>query len=128
MANIKISFKGKDYSISDSSAFEAGAAVEDVVTFAEMASWGAKPKFFTLARAIGALLRFAGAKVSDREVKAELDRSLANMDAEGNGAEFLMGAIGQLQAILFDGAPDDDGETPPPGKKTASSKARIKSR
>lgn len=128
MRRIVLNFKGVEYVISENRAFEAGAEVEEIVTFAEMNSWGDKPRFFKLAMALGALLRFAGAKVSDAEVKREIDTSLL---AVGGGdearGEYLMGAIGQLQAILFDGAPEDDaGEAP--GKAKASSKSRSKRR
>ena len=123
MADIVLKWKGKEYRISDAKAFEAGAALEEVVTLAELQSFGVRPKFFTLARAMGVLLRFAGVKVSDREVKAEIDASITR--AAGQGIDeadakevFAVSAIQQLVAVLFDGAPSDgDGE---PGETSAS--------
>lgn len=125
---IRINFKGVEYKIPDSKAFEAGEAVENVVTLAEMHSWGDRPKFFVLARALGALLRFAGAKVSDKEVKRDIDQSLL---AIGGGDEarqnYMMSAMEQLQAVLFDGAPEESGDAVPE-KAKASSRPRSKKR
>lgn len=124
MAGITLSFKGETFTIPEAKAFEAGAAVEEVVTLSEMAQWGAAPKFFKLARAFGALLRFAGARVSDTEVKAEIDASILRAVETGTdeGAAnemFAVSAMAQLQAVLFTGAPDDAGGKPP-GKTSAS--------
>lgn len=124
MANITLSFKGETFTIPETRAFEAGAAVEEVVTLAEMAQWGTAPKFFKLARAFGALLRFAGARVSDTEVKAEIDASIMRaVDAglqPGEANEmFAVSAMSQLQAVLFTGAPEEGG-TSAPGKTSAS--------
>lgn len=124
MPNITLSFKGETYVIPETRAFEAGAAVEDVVTLAEMSQWGAAPKFFKLARAFGALLRFAGARVSDTEVKAEIDASImravdAGADATTANEMFAVQAMAQLQAVLFTDAPVEGGDTAP-GKTSAS--------
>ena len=63
MNSIRLSFRGQEFSIPANRAFEAGAAVEEIVTLSEIAQWGAAPKFFKLARAFGALLRLAGCKM-----------------------------------------------------------------
>lgn len=123
MADIVLKWKGSDHRIPDARAFEAGAALEEVVTLAELQSFGTRPKFFTLARAMGCLLRFAGVKVSDREVKAEIDASIRSAVSDGlDEADvkevFAVSAIQQLVAVLFDGAPNDgDGQ---PGETSAS--------
>lgn len=124
MRNITLSFNGETFVIPETRAFEAGAAVEEVVTLAEMAQWGASPKFFKLARAYGALLRFAGARVSDTEVKAEIDASIMRAVETGVNADdatgmFAVSAMSQLQAVLFTDAPDTGGDAPP-GKTSAS--------
>ena len=123
MADIVLKWKGEVYRIPDARAFEAGAALEDVVTLAELQSFGARPKFFTLAKGMGVLLRFAGVKVSDREVKAEIDASIARAAAAGLDSDavkesFAVSAIQQLIAVLFEGAPDDGGDEP--GETSAS--------
>lgn len=132
MADIVLTWKAKEYRIPESRAFEAGAALEDVVTLADIQSWATNPRFFVIAKATGLLLRFAGCKVSDSEVKQEIDRSIARAAQQGLAEEhakelFAIRAMQQLVAVLFDGAPDtDDGEAPE--KPSASSKPRSKSR
>lgn len=123
---IKLTFKGQEYAVPESRAFDLGERVEEVVTLAEMASWGRSPRYFKIAKAFGVMLRFAGCKVSDAEVKAELDASIMAA-ARDNGADegdvreiFAIKAVEQLQAVLFDGAPSADGESGGPGKTTAS--------
>lgn len=124
MAEIVLKWRGAEYRIPDTRAFEAGAAVEEVVTLAELQSFAAKPKFFTIARAMGALLRFAGVKVSDAEVKREIDASIlraakGGIDAEEAKEAFAVNAIQQLVAVLFEGA-SGDGDGDAPGETSAS--------
>jgi len=124
MADIVLKWRGQEYRIPDSRAFEAGAAVEEVVTLADLQSFAHRPKFFMIAKAMGALLRFAGVKVSDAEVKREIDASIikaasAGADAEAAKEAFAVNAISQLMQVLFEGAPtDDDGDAP--GETSAS--------
>lgn len=132
MANIVLRWRGEEYRIPDDRAFAAGAALEDVVTLGELQSYGPHPKFFTIARAMGTLLRFAGVKVSDVEVKREIDLSIARAVSSGIQQEdakevFAVNAIAQLVAVLFDGAVTSD-EDAPAGKTSASSRPRTKSR
>ena len=131
MAGISLSFRGQTWTIPENRAFEAGAAVEEVVSLSEMAQWGAQPKFFKLARAFGTLLRFAGAKCSDAEVKAEIDASIlraidTGRDKDAATEMFAVAAMAQLQAVLFTGAPDGGGDKPP-GKTSALSRRRSRS-
>lgn len=121
---ITLKFRGETYTVPESKAFALGAEVEEVVTLAEIASWGKHPKFFKIARAFGVMLRFAGCKVSDADVKAEIDASM--MRAVGEGSDkldveqmFAIMAVEQLQAVLFNDAPQGGGESAP-GKTTAS--------
>lgn len=132
MADIVLKWRGQEFRIPESRAFEAGAALEDIVTMGELQSYSAKPKFFTLAKAMGCLLRFAGAKVSDSEVKREIDASILRAATDGideaDAKEvFAIQAVHQLIAVLFDGAPEGDEEAAPE-KTSASSKPRSKSR
>lgn len=131
MADIVLKWRGQEYRIPDARAFEAGAALEEVVTLAELQSFSTKPRFFTIAKAMGCLLRFAGVKVSDSEVKREVDASImraASAGVDENDAKevFAVQAVQQLVAVLFDGAPDGDGDAP--GETFASSKPHSKSR
>lgn len=132
MPDIVLKWKGVDYRIPESRAFEAGAALEEVVTLAAVQSWATNPRFFVIAKATGLLLRFAGCKVSDAEVKQEIDRSIANAAAQGVSEDdakelFAIRAMQQLVAVLFDGSPESD-EASAPEKTSASSKPRSKSR
>jgi hypothetical protein len=125
MPDIVLKWDGREYRIPESRAFEAGAALEEVVTLAELQSYGTRPKFFRIAMAMGALLRFAGCKVSDAEVKREIDASIQRI-AAAQGAEageveevFAVTAVGQLISVLFQGAPTEtSGDAP--GETSAS--------
>lgn len=130
MGDIVLKFRGKTYTIPESRAFAVGSEVENVVTLGEMAGWGNNPRFFKIASAFGVMLRFAGCKVSDGEIKAEIDvsiRAAISADVtEGDAAEvFAVTAVQQLQAVLFQDAPGgDDGSAPE--KTTASSRRRSR--
>jgi len=124
MPDIVLNWRGETYRIPESRAFEAGAAVEEIVTLQELQGYQSRPRFFTIARAMGCLLRFAGCKVSDRDVKAEIDACILRAAKDGVTAEeakeyFVAQAFAQLAAVLFDGAPDD-GESDAPGETSAS--------
>lgn len=129
MPNINLSFKGETYTIRDDQAFEAAEAVEDVMTIPEIVAMQAAPKFTKIARCFGAMLRFAGVKVSDREVHQEMMREISAMegDADVSEAKELLAAqaIAALLSVLMDGAPEGDAE-PTEGKPKASSKPRSK--
>jgi len=130
MPNITLSFKGTDYKILENSAFEVAEEVEEIVTLAELAKMQTNPKFVKIAKCLGVMLRFAGAKVSDKDVHSEIIREIAGLSEEDAGAAKDMlaaQAIGSLMAVLMDGAPIDD-EAPAPEKTKASSKRRSKSR
>jgi len=118
MPDIVLNWRGQEYRIPESRAFAAGAALEDVVTLAELQAFGTKMKFFTIAKAMGCLLRFAGAKVSDEEVKREIDQSIMRAASEGVDADdakqvFAIQAVQQLVQVLFSGAPDSEGDEAP---------------
>lgn len=125
MADIVLKWRGQEYRIPDSRAFEAGAAVEEVVTLSDLQSFATRPRFFVIAKAMGALLRFAGVKVSDSEVKREIDASIlkaskAGADAEAAKEAFAVNAISQLMQVLFEGAPNDEEEGGSVGETSAS--------
>ena len=123
MADIVLRWKGAEHRIPENRAFEAGAALEEVVTLSELQSFATKPRFFVIAKAMGCLLRHAGVKVSDSEVKREIDASImraasAGVDESDAKEVFAVQAMQQLVAVLFDGASGGDGEAP--GETSAS--------
>jgi hypothetical protein len=112
---IKLTWKGKEYRIPADKAFAVGEQVEDVVSLAEIGSWGVKPRFFKIARAFAVMLRFAGCKVSDGEVHEEITGSLLRASKTGaEGAEelFAVSAIRQLNAVLTMGMTEALGDEP----------------
>lgn len=125
MKSISLTFRGQTFTVPETRAFDLGAAVEEVVTLAEIATWGRHPRYFKIARAFGVMLRFAGCKVSDAEVKAEIDASITAAVERGDGPEdavgeiFAVQAVQQLQEVLFDGAPTTGGDAAP--EKTIAS-------
>lgn len=118
MADIKLTFRGEEYIIPDSKAFQAGAVVEEIAGLYEVLRWVQEPPLNKLSRCFGALLRFAGAKVSDREVHGDM------VQVMGQGPYVAMLAVQSLIAVLMDGAPleapssDDEGASS--GKTKAS--------
>ncbi|MES2814468.1 MAG: hypothetical protein V4720_06200 [Pseudomonadota bacterium] len=119
MADIRLTFKGADYVIPDDRAFELGERLEDIVTLGQMAKLFADPKFYTIARCFGTMLRYAGCKVSDREVLTEMmDRLKAG--GPGAGRSTAIEALAQISAVLMDGAPTDGAESEAPEKTEAS--------
>lgn len=121
MQPIRLTFRGKDYLIPADRAFRAGAAVEEIVTLAEITSWGGKPKFFTIASAFGVLLRFAGCKVSDEDVYTDMMAGLRGGDAAGAAGDVAaVVAINALMNCLMGGAPPASPGEDAPGKPTAS--------
>lgn len=127
MAAIRMKWRGEDYVIPAHRSFEIGAEVEGIVTLGEIGTWGNRVPFFKVAKCYGAMLRFAGAKVSDAEIHAEI---MANLEAAGKArvagdadpAELAgIVAMNALVACLMGGAPvQADAEADAPGKITAS--------
>lgn len=114
MPNIRFHWKGKELVIPETKAFEAGDAVEQIVTLSDFHLWGQRVKWFTVARAFGALARMAGAKVTDSEVHAEIMATLQRQGAaiqKGEQVEgesmFAIAAVQALQAVLLQAIPED---------------------
>ena len=128
MAAIRMKWRGVDHVIPAHRAFEIGAEVEGIVTLGEIGSWGNRVPFYKVARCYGAMLRFAGAKVTDAEVHAEIMGNLeaagrAKVDGDPEPAEIAgMIAMNALVACLMGGAPrnDDDADAEAPEKPSAS--------
>ena len=106
MPNIKLTWNGKDYTIPEKKAFEVGDQIEDILTLSELAAMATRPKFHRLARCFGVMLRFAGCKVSDREVHSQMMTQIKNGQEEDLVAA---NAVSSLMAVLMDGAPEDEG-------------------
>lgn len=126
MPAIRMKFRGADYVIPANRAFEIGAEVEEIVTLGEIGTWGNRVPFFKVARCYGAMLRFAGAKVTDGEVHGEIMGNLAaagkaRADDGTTGAEIAaMAAVSALVTLLMGGAPQADEEEPASEKPPAS--------
>lgn len=114
MAGIVLKFKGQEYILPESRAFEAGEVIEEIATLPEVLGWSRRPQFHKLARCFAALIRLAGGRVTDRQVHAEM---MAGFRAGRPGAHLT--ALTTLVELLMDGAPEseDDAE----GKAVAAS-------
>ena len=113
MADIVMTFRGAEYRIPDAQIFEVGSQVEDIARFYEISGWLTNPHLHKLSRCVGVMLRAAGAKVTDREVHAELAVSAAN-----GGGSYMISILFSLITALMDGAPESGGE---PGEPTPAS-------
>lgn len=114
MRAVNMQWRGKEYTIPATQAFQVGEQIEDIVTLAEISQWASKPKMFKLAKCYAIMLRFAGCKVADSVVFDDI--MSAKEDANGNLAAAQ--AIGALAELLTGGSPAADGE---PAEKTSAS-------
>ena len=103
MADIRIQFRGEEYLIPETRAFEIGERIEQIAPLTEVIGWQRQPRFFTMARCIGEMLRFAGAKISDRDVHRELMSQFVGRDSEA-----MMSALFVLTTVLMGDAPTSD--------------------
>lgn len=101
MADIVIAFKGEEFTIPESRAFEVGERVEEIATLPEILGWAAKPKFFKMARCVEVLLRAAGGRATAREIHSQM---MADFSAGMPAAYFA--ALNSLVSVLMDGAPE----------------------
>jgi len=113
MADIVLTFRGEEYVIPETRAFEIGERVEEVASLPEVLSWAKSPKFFKMARCIGVMLRAAGGRATDKEVHKQM---MADFTAGNPTAYFA--ALASLVAVLMDGAPESKGGEP--GEPAAS--------
>lgn len=107
MADIVIAFKGEEFVIPESRAFEIGERVEDIASLPEVISWAKRPKFFKMARCIGEMLRAAGGRVTDKQVHTQM-----MADFQGGNPAAYFTALAGLVAVLMDGAPQGGGGEP----------------
>jgi len=106
MPAIHLKWAGKEYTIPEKKAFEVGDQIEDILMLSELAAMAERPKFHRLAKCFGVMLRFAGCRVSDRDVHSQMMQQIKNGQEEDLVAA---NAVAALMAVLMDGAPDDDG-------------------
>jgi len=94
--DVELSWAGKTYTVPARRRMEAMARVEQVLTFGELARFLSERQEvppYTTARAFGALLRFAGAKVTDGEV-------LRALFGGGGDGEAMAAAVNALVEML----------------------------
>jgi hypothetical protein len=112
MSDIVMTYKGVTYTLPASRAFEACEAVEEIAFIGEIAAWLKHPKFAKLAKCTGILLRMAGARVNDDEVRAELLAAYRDLRHDA-----VFGSVMALHTVLFTGVPPIAEE--PAGKAAA---------
>lgn len=122
-SNLTIKWAGKDYTILASEAFEVADQIEDVITISEIPALAARPKLTTIAKVYGIMLRHAGAKVRDDEIRSAI---LAEMKSGQTENIIADGALVALMEILFDGAVDNGDGDDEPKKTSALSKPRSR--
>ena len=127
MQPINLTYRGITFSIPASRAFEIGEEVENIISLGEIQSWGNKVPFHRVARAYGAMLRFAGCRVENGEVLQSIMDNLAEVGlAKSKGTEietleiFYQTALGNLTLCLMGGAPTNTDSADDDVKKSAS--------
>ncbi|MFA9232074.1 MAG: hypothetical protein ACEQSU_15220 [Microgenomates group bacterium] len=116
MQPITMKWRGAEYTIPASRAFEIGERLERIVTIGEIGSWGEKVPFYTVARCYAEMLSYAGAKVTKEDVFTDIMSGLKGAASEGIPA---VEAVFALVGCLMGGAPATD-ETETDTKTSAS--------
>lgn len=121
--DIKLDWHGKEYTIPANRVLRAIACIEDVLTLNELATYSARNAvpFAKIASAYGAVLRYAGATVTDEDVYAGM------LQSEDEGVT-VTAALGGLLAMMMpkqkDTKPGNAGAPPAQvGKKKSSGNA-----
>jgi hypothetical protein len=104
MPDIKLTFKGADFTISEANAFEVGEMVEEIAIIPEVLGWLQKPKFHKMSRCMGVMLRFAGCRASDKEIHSEMMSGFI-----AGGAQAHLASLFALIGVLMDGLPANEG-------------------
>jgi hypothetical protein len=126
--DIRLQWAGKDYTIRANRVLGAIARIEDVLTLSELQRFsmrGTAP-MAKLSMAYGAVLRYAGATVTDEEVYAGM------FGETGTGADAVVESISALVAMMVPPQPKTADKEPKSGNAvpaaTASSKRRTRLR
>lgn len=105
---IKLSYKGRDYTINEAEVFDVCDQIEAHVALGELAEMLESPRkirFAKLARAYAAMLQAVGAPQADvGEIHQGFRGAMASGDATGSISE-ARGAIVNLMAVLMGDAP-----------------------
>lgn len=115
MAEIKITFRGEDFVIPETRAFEAGDRIEDFVArrvpdrapLFEVLSWPSRPRYHLIAGCIAILLQLAGKAATAEEVHAEMMARVKDGVPVAHSA-----AVASLIELLMHGAPPPNGDQP----------------
>lgn len=114
MRAVNMTWRGVDYIIPANKAFDVGADIEEIMTMADIAHWQVRPKLRKLAKAYGAMLRFAGCKVADVTVFDDM----MSVQEDAGGQVPVFAALAALAELLTGGAPEVEGDMP---EKTSAS-------
>jgi hypothetical protein len=113
-----LSWNGRDHTVPADRMLGAIAVIEDIVTFPELIiMMNGKPNMSRLARAYGALLRYAGAWVGDEEVYDGLFKP-------GEAQKQIAAAINTLLAMMT--PPSAIAEAPSSGNRPAAPSSSLK--
>lgn len=123
MAEIRMKWAGVEYAIPDNKAFQVGERVEEIATLGEILGWLQQPRFFKMARCLGEMLRFAGCKVSDREIHAQLVRPIG---AAEEGEDFAVAVFALVDLLMGDAPRNGSGASKAEGKPDASSETHSR--
>lgn len=69
--DIILTWKGQDYTVKEADTMRLGAQVEDIITLQQLSNAQGLP-LFKASMALGCALRFAGCRVTDREIHDSL--------------------------------------------------------
>jgi len=100
-----LQWAGRNYVVPEQKAFRLAAAVEDVVSLPELQAAAKRGAFRKIALAYAAMLKFAGATVTEDEVIAKMFGDLQAAKEAGQAQVFAAAAITQLAEVLMLGAP-----------------------
>lgn len=123
---VVLEWAGKSYTLTEDQAFEAGEALEEVITLSQLTAMGANIKFFKLARAYSAMLAVIGVQAPPGAVHSAMMTQIKDLAGKAGATEdqagrlFASHAVQQLVEILMDGAPSD-GDADDAGKATGVS-------
>ena len=108
---VNMKWRGVEYTIPATKAFEVGSEIEDIIPFTALMKWGNSPHMHKLAKCYATMLRHAGCKVADVTV---FDAMMGRGDASDNASDLGAAAVMALVQILTGdsaGSGDEPGET-----------------
>jgi len=121
MKSIEIEWDGERATLTERQAFAAADAIEEHVTFGQLAQMrmdGNKVRFAQIAAAYAALLGVVGIRASAHQVHVKFKEQLRDASS-ADKLSATMKAIDWLLMVLMDGAPEADGDEEPAGNVEA---------